>query len=63
MAKYVCFFVNTADRFDGVEPLEAATDADAMTYAKQLLRRERDNKAVEVWIQGKMVGRVDRERS
>jgi hypothetical protein len=35
---------------------------DRLTYAKQLLRRERDTKAVEVWIQGEMVGRVDRER-
>ena len=63
MAKYSCFFVNVADRFEGVEPVEAATDVDALTHAKRLLRRERDTKAVEVWIQGNMVGRVDRERS
>jgi hypothetical protein len=63
LAKYSCFLVNVADRFEGVEPVEAATDSDALMYAKQLLRRERDTKAVEVWIQGNMVGRVDRERS
>jgi hypothetical protein len=62
LAKYSCFFVNVADRFEEVKPIEAATDIDALTYAKQLLRRERDTKAVEVWIQGEMVGRVDRER-
>lgn len=55
--------MNVADRFEGVEPVEAATDTGAPTYAKQLLRRVRDTKAVEVWIQGKMIGRVDRERS
>lgn len=37
--KYSCFFVNTADRFKGVELVQAATDTDALTYAKQLLRR------------------------
>ena len=63
MAKYSCFFVNAADRFEGVEPVEAATDIDALTYAKRLLRRERHTKAVEVWIQGNMVGRVNREHS
>jgi hypothetical protein len=46
--------------FEGVEPVEVATDIEALTYAKRLLRRERDTKAVEVWIQGNMVGRVDR---
>ena len=63
MSKYSCFFVDGADRFNGVEPVEAATDIAALTYAKQLLRREREAKAVEVWILGNMVGRVDRERS
>ena len=63
MAKYSCFFVNVADRFEEVEAIEAATDSEALTYAEQLLRRARDTKAVEVWIHGKMVGRVDRERS
>jgi hypothetical protein len=63
MAQYSCFFVNVADRFEGVEPVEAATDSDALMYAKQLLRREPHPKAVEVWIHGNMVGRVDRERS
>jgi hypothetical protein len=63
LAKYSCFFVNVADRFEDIEPVEAATDSDALMYAKQLLRRERNTKAVEVWIQGNMVGRVDRERA
>jgi hypothetical protein len=63
MAKYACFFVNAADRFDGVEPVEAATDADAMIYATQLLRRERHTATVEVWHQAKLIGRIDRERS
>lgn len=63
LAKYSCFFVNVADRFEGVEPVDAATDTEALAHAEQLLRRARDTKAVEVWMQGKMVGRVDRERS
>jgi hypothetical protein len=63
MAKYACFFVNAAERFDGVEPIEAATDADAITYAKKLLHRAHQTAAVEVWHQAKLIGRVDRERS
>lgn len=61
MAKYSCFFVNVADRFEEVEPVDAATDTDALTYAKRLLQ-ERDTKAVEVWIQATLVGHIDSER-
>ena len=63
MAKYRCFFVNAADRFDGVETVEAATDTDALIYAKRLLQKERCTKAVEIWNQGELIGRIDRERA
>jgi hypothetical protein len=63
LALYSCFFVNAANRFDSVEPVEAASDADALTHAKHLLRRERLTVAVEVWHQAELIGRVDRERT
>ena len=63
MAKYACYFVDVADRFNGVESVNAATDADALTYAKQLLRRERHTRAIEVWHEAQLVGRIDREHS
>jgi hypothetical protein len=63
MAKYSCFFVNDLNRFEGVESVEAATDGDALSYAKKLLRRERYTRAVEVWHQAKLIGRIDREHA
>ena len=55
--------MNAADRFDGVETVEAATDNDALTCAKRLLQKERYTKAVEIWNQGELIGRIDRERA
>ena len=63
LAKYSCFFVNGADRFDEAEPVDAAMDTDALGYAKQLLQRKRSAKAVEFWSQGEFIGRVDRVRT
>jgi hypothetical protein len=63
LVKYSCFLLNAADRFKGVEPIDTATVTDALFHAKQLLRRDRSNKAVEVWSQAELIGRVDRERA
>ena len=63
MVKYSCYFINNADRFESMKPIDAASDRDALSLAKQLLRSERGVKAVEVWNQSKLIGRVDQERT
>ena len=52
--------MNTADRFEQFEVVDAASDADALTYARQLLRRNLYTKAIEVWRRGLLIGRIDR---
>jgi hypothetical protein len=61
MDNYRCFFVNAADHFEGFDSIEAASEADALIYAKHLLGRNRYTVAVEVWNQSKLVARLDRE--
>jgi hypothetical protein len=58
--RYRCFFVNTADRFEQFEVVDAASDGDALTYARQLLQRNPYTKAIEVWRRGLLIGRIDR---
>ena len=61
MVKYSCYFINAADRFESVEPIDAVTNRDALVLAEQLLQRDRTMKAAEVWSQGELIGRVERE--
>jgi hypothetical protein len=56
-----CFFVDAADHFEGFDSIETASEADALIYAKHLLGRNCSAVAVEVWNQGKLVARLDRE--
>jgi DNA-directed RNA polymerase specialized sigma24 family protein len=61
VADYRCFFVNAADRFEGFEVLDVASDADALSHAEHLVRRARYAVAIEVWLEGRLVGRVPRQ--
>jgi hypothetical protein len=57
MSLYRCHFLNTRDRIESSEEIEAATLFDAMDRANAMLKERSHHDAVEVWA-GNRSGRV-----
>ena len=56
---YRAYLIGQAGRVESATPIEAATDAEAVEKARQLL----DGLAIELWDRSRLVVRLDPDRS
>jgi hypothetical protein len=56
MPTYRAYLINADDRVSSYRPIDADTDADALTAARQLV----DGCDVEVWHLDRKIGRLER---
>jgi hypothetical protein len=57
---YRMFFINSADKFQGVQVYLGTSDTDALERARSALTHHPYAAAIEVWRRGVLVGRIDR---
>jgi hypothetical protein len=60
MGSYRWYVLDRVDHVKSVETVDCVSDADAMTKAAQILEREPDAIAVEIWNNVRLVGRAPR---
>jgi hypothetical protein len=60
-AGYRLFHLNNADKFTGVDVLEAHSDSEAIERARSILAHHPYSVAIEVWERHRLVARIDRQ--
>ena len=64
MRTYRCYLLNWSDNIVSVDSLQADEDDTAMVMAVGLLREQHPtNAAMEVWEQGRWLGRIENDAS
>lgn len=64
MRTYRCYLLNWSDNIVSVDSLQADEDDTAMVMAVGLLREQHPtNAAMEVWEQGRCLGRIENDAS
>ena len=58
MNAYRCCLMDSKDRVKAIETADCSSDADAMMKAAEILARQPDVGAIEIWDMARLVGRA-----